>query len=113
VQQPRIYPFYTISKKVKFYDISNWLMIFQDYKNAEKYANISIKSDRFNAKAYVNKGNIEFSKGKFDEARDLYQEALIAESDCMEALYNLGLVLKKQVLLKCTCRLFRPFLGTI
>lgn len=33
-------------------------------------------------------------KEKYEEARELYQEALACESECVEALYNLGLVCK-------------------
>jgi intraflagellar transport protein 88 len=62
----------------------------KDLKNAEKYANHALKADRFNARALVNKGNCLFEKGKIEEAKDLYQEALTCEADCIEALYNLG-----------------------
>ncbi|PRP76921.1 intraflagellar transport protein [Planoprotostelium fungivorum] len=67
----------------------------QDYRNSDKYANIAIKADKYNANALVNKGNIYFVKKKLEQAKEMYQNAIDAESDCVEALYNLGLVHKK------------------
>jgi hypothetical protein len=52
---------------------------------------VAINTDRYNAKAHVNKANCVFVKGKLDEAKELYMEALSSESDCIEALYNLGM----------------------
>lgn len=50
----------------------------KDYKHAEKYANIAIKMDRYNAKAIVNKGNCLYVKGKMEEASDLYRVILFS-----------------------------------
>ena len=36
----------------------------RDYKQAEKYAEIAISNDRYNAKAITNKGNCYFQNGK-------------------------------------------------
>lgn len=62
----------------------------RDYQNAEKYADLGIKNDPYNAKAFVNKGNCMFVKNRFEEAKELYLKALSCESDCVEAVYNLG-----------------------
>lgn len=43
----------------------------------------------------MNKGNCVYTQGQYDRARDYYQEALVVEATCTEALYNLGLVHKK------------------
>ena len=45
--------------------------------------------------ALVNKGNVLFSRGEFEKAREFYQEALSVEATCCEALFNIGLVHKK------------------
>lgn len=66
-----------------------------EYKLADKYATIATKADRYNAKAYVNKGNCFYVRGRWDEAKEMYQEALSCEADCVEALYNLGLTCKR------------------
>ncbi|KAJ3053393.1 Intraflagellar transport protein 88, partial [Rhizophlyctis rosea] len=66
-----------------------------DYKQAEKYCDIAIASDRYNAKAQTNKGNCFFVKGTFDKAKEYYQEAISVDAACTEAMYNLGLVNKR------------------
>ena len=66
----------------------------QDYENADKYANIALEHDKYNAQALVNKGNCLMQQGKEEEARDSYLEAIGVEADCVEALFNLGLVSK-------------------
>jgi intraflagellar transport protein 88 len=63
-----------------------------DYAQAEKHADVAIKSDRYNAKALVNKGNCMYVSGEFARAREMYLEAVGVEADCIEAIYNLGLV---------------------
>jgi len=63
-----------------------------DYQQAEKHADIAIKSDRYNAKALVNKGNCLMVAGDNPRAREMYLEAVGVEADCIEAIYNLGLV---------------------
>jgi intraflagellar transport protein 88 len=50
-----------------------------------------MRSDRYNAKALVNKGNCLFVSGNYQGARDMYLEAVGVEADCIEAIYNLGL----------------------
>jgi intraflagellar transport protein 88 len=63
-----------------------------DFHQAEKHADAAIKSDRYNAKALVNKGNCLFVSGELSRAREMYLEAVGVEADCVEAIYNLGLV---------------------
>lgn len=65
-----------------------------EMKDAEKYADQAIESDRYNPHALVNKGNIYFKNSELEKARDYYQEALAIESGCVEGLYNLGLTYK-------------------
>jgi tetratricopeptide (TPR) repeat protein len=66
-----------------------------DYKNAEKYVDIAVNYDRYNAKALVNKGNCLYIRNDFMKAKENYLEAIGVEADCVEALYNLGYVNKK------------------
>jgi intraflagellar transport protein 88 len=63
-----------------------------DYNQAEKHSDIAIKADRYNAKALVNKGNCLLVSGELSRAREMYLEAVGVEADCIEAIYNLGLV---------------------
>lgn len=63
-----------------------------DYQQAEKHADIAIKADRYNAKALVNKGNCLYVSGELGRAREMYLEAVGVEADCVEAIFNLGLV---------------------
>merc|ERR1719262_974130 len=63
-----------------------------DHANAEKYADMAVKSDRYNARALVNKGNCMFMNDEFERAKEVYLEAIGVSADCLEAIYNLGLV---------------------
>ena len=63
-----------------------------DLAAAEKYADIAYQHDRYNAKALVNKGNCLAHKNEGDQAKQFYLEAIGVEADCVEAIYNLGLV---------------------
>merc|ERR1719502_1067103 len=63
-----------------------------EHANAEKYADIAVKADRYNAKALVNKGNCMFVNAEFERAKEVYLEAIGVSADCLEAIYNLGLV---------------------
>jgi len=63
-----------------------------EHANAEKYADIAVKADRYNARALVNKGNCMFMNDEFDRAKEVYLEAIGVSADCLEAIYNLGLV---------------------
>jgi intraflagellar transport protein 88 len=73
-------------------NISFLYFIEKDLKNAEKYADIAIKNDRYNAKALVNKGNCLFIREEYEAAKNYFLEAIGVEADCVEAIYNLGLV---------------------
>jgi len=64
-------------------------------RNAEKYANLAVQADRYNAKALVNKANYLFVKGALEQAKELFLEAIGVEADCVEAIYNLGLTNKR------------------
>lgn len=66
-----------------------------DLKNTEKYAELAVKADRYNAKALVNRSNYIFAKGDLEGAKELYLEAIGVEADCVEAIYNLGLANKR------------------
>eukprot|EP00438_Fugacium_kawagutii_P002816 Skav214102 [mRNA] locus=scaffold1185:208172:218049:- [translate_table: standard] len=63
-----------------------------EHVNAEKYADIAVKADRYNARALVNKGNCMFMNDEFERAKEVYLEAIGVSADCLEAIYNLGLV---------------------
>ena len=65
------------------------------YEQADKYANLAVRHDRYNAKALVNKGNCLFANGELEKAKELYLESIGVEADCVEAIYNLGIVSKK------------------
>jgi intraflagellar transport protein 88 len=62
-----------------------------DYNQAEKHADFAIKSDRYNAKGLVNKGNTLFMMGEYGKAKEYYLEAIGVEADCVEAIFNLGI----------------------
>merc|ERR1719163_2432906 len=66
-----------------------------DIGQADKYANLAVRHDRYNAKALVNKGNCLNEKGEPERAKELYLEAIGVEADCVESIYNLGLVNKR------------------
>ncbi|XP_045196090.1 intraflagellar transport protein 88 homolog isoform X2 [Mercenaria mercenaria] len=66
-----------------------------DLGQADKYAEVAMTADRYNPYALVNKGNVLYSKGDFEKAREFYREALQNDSSCVEALYNLGLTNKR------------------
>ena len=63
-----------------------------DYLQAEKHADQAIKSDRYNAKGLVNKGNCLYMAQEYVKAKEMYLEAVGVEADCIEAIFNLGLV---------------------
>lgn len=63
-----------------------------DYQNAERYADVAVKADRYNARALVNKGNCMFVQGEFERSKEVFLEAIGVSADCLEAIYNLGLV---------------------
>ena len=60
------------------------------YAAADKYAEIAINADRYNAHALVNKGNCLYMNGEYGKAADYYKDAMDIEASCVEAVYNLG-----------------------
>lgn len=67
-----------------------------DLTQASKYSAIAVKHDRYNARALVNMGNsLAESDADLERAKELYLEAIGVEADCLEAIYNLGLVNKQ------------------
>lgn len=73
---------------------------------ADKYANLAVRYQRYNAKALVNKGNCLFCQGELERAKELYLEAIGVEADCTEAIYNLGLVNKRMHLFQDALQAF-------
>lgn len=51
-------------------NISFLYFLENDVKNAEKYADMAITHDRYNAKALVNRGNCLFMKNEFLRAKE-------------------------------------------
>lgn len=76
-------------------NISFLYFLENDFRQAEKYAEMAINYDRYNAKALVNRGNCLYVKNEFLRAKEQYLEAIGVEADCIEALYNLAFVNKK------------------
>jgi len=62
-----------------------------DIERASEYADVALASNRYNAKALVNKGNCLFVNGDFTAAKDLYIEAIGIQTDSSQAIFNLGL----------------------
>ncbi|EFN77453.1 Intraflagellar transport protein 88-like protein [Harpegnathos saltator] len=67
-----------------------------DYDQAEKYGEAARNSDAYNAAAYVNLSACAIKKDEFNIARELLLCALETDASHVQALYNLGLVYKKQ-----------------
>jgi intraflagellar transport protein 88 len=63
-----------------------------DYEQSDRYADIAVKADRYNARALVNKGNCLFMSRNLERAKEVYLEAIGVTADCLEAIYNLGIV---------------------
>lgn len=76
-------------------NISFLYFLENDFKLAEQFADLAINHDRYNSKALVNKGNCLFINEDFDRAKEFFLEAIGVEADCIEAIYNLGLVYKR------------------
>jgi len=73
-------------------NLSSIYFLEQDYKQADEYANMAVQHTRYNASALVNKGNCLFAADDLDGARSVFLEAVGVQADCVEAIYNLGLV---------------------
>ncbi|CAF0836099.1 unnamed protein product [Adineta ricciae] len=67
----------------------------KDLNNAHKYADLALRSDKFNPSSLINKGNCCFAQDDYDKARYYYEEALNIDAGSVEALHNLILTLIK------------------
>jgi intraflagellar transport protein 88 len=76
-------------------NISFLYFMEKDYENADKYSLVATQHDRYNSKALVNRGNCFYMKNELESAKEHYLEAIGVEANCVEAIYNLGLVNKK------------------
>jgi len=76
-------------------NISFLYFLENDFKLAEQFSDLAIQHDRYNSKALVNKGNCLFINEDYDRAKEFFLEAIGVEADCIEAIYNLGLVYKR------------------
>ncbi len=65
-----------------------------DLKNANKYADLAVQTDKYNANALVNKGICHYLAKEYSDAKEYFMEALENEADCAQAMYNLGLTTK-------------------
>ncbi|KAK0182361.1 hypothetical protein PV327_000510 [Microctonus hyperodae] len=67
-----------------------------DYEQAERCGESARKADSYNSAAYVNLSACAIKKNELDRARELLLCALDSDASHVQALYNLGLVYKKQ-----------------
>ncbi|CAF3590022.1 unnamed protein product [Rotaria sordida] len=67
----------------------------KDLNNAHKYADLALKTDKFNPASLTNKGNCCYAQEDYDKARYYYEEALNIDAGSVEALHNLILTLMK------------------
>ncbi|XP_011637194.1 intraflagellar transport protein 88 homolog [Pogonomyrmex barbatus] len=67
-----------------------------DYDQAEKYGEAARNADAYNAAAYVNLSACAIKKDELNVARELLLCALETDASHVQALYNLGLVYKKE-----------------
>uniref|UniRef100_A0A7S2KRV1 UDP-N-acetylglucosamine--peptide N-acetylglucosaminyltransferase SPINDLY n=1 Tax=Leptocylindrus danicus TaxID=163516 RepID=A0A7S2KRV1_9STRA len=79
------------SKSMAATNLSLIYFLEGDYKAADEYADLAVRTNRYNSKALVNKGNCLFMTNECDDAKDMYLEAIGVQADCAEAIYNLGL----------------------
>lgn len=81
-----------VHKAMAATNLSYLYFIEGDTNQADKYASMAVRHQRYNAKALVNKGNCLYVKNECERAKELFLEAIGVEADCIEAIYNLGLV---------------------
>lgn len=81
-----------VHKAMAATNLSYLYFIEGDVTQADKYASLAVRHQRYNAKALVNKGNCLYVKNDCERAKELFLEAIGVEADCIEAIYNLGLV---------------------
>ena len=58
---------------------------------AEDYADSAVKTNPYNAKALVNKGNSFLIKSDFTSSKEIYLQAIGIHADCVQSIYNLEL----------------------
>lgn len=63
-------------------------------KNSILYADLALKNARYSARAFVNMGNCLYYRNEYEQAKELYLEAIGVHPNCVEALINLGLSAK-------------------
>uniref|UniRef100_UPI00358E98C6 intraflagellar transport protein 88 homolog isoform X2 n=1 Tax=Myxine glutinosa TaxID=7769 RepID=UPI00358E98C6 len=83
-------------KSVAATNLSFFYFLRNDLSSAERYADTAMNTDRYNPMALVNKGSCVMVGGDAVRAAEFFGEALRNDSSCTNALYNLGLVHKKQ-----------------
>ncbi|KAG6542585.1 hypothetical protein Mapa_016056 [Marchantia paleacea] len=66
-----------------------------DHINAEKHAELAVKTNSYNPCALVNHGNCLYSRDDVEGALARYTEAVEVEADCVEAIFNTGLSQKR------------------
>ncbi|PHJ22347.1 tetratricopeptide repeat-containing protein [Cystoisospora suis] len=71
-------------------------LLLNDVDEALRYADVALASDRYSASALVNKGCCLLLSGKQKDAKGFFLEALGLDAECVEALYNLGLLYKHE-----------------
>lgn len=64
-------------------NISFLYFLEKNYAEAEKYTDLAINHDRYNAQALVNKGNCLFTKNDFSRAKEHYLEAIGVDAACI------------------------------
>lgn len=84
-----------------------------DLSNAESYAKMASSADRYSARALVNEGNCAFARQRFEEARQLYLDAIQVEADCVEAIFNYALTCKRMSKYEEALRAFRKLLSIL
>ena len=75
-------------------NLSALLLAQDDYSQAEKYADLASKTDRFNTKALNNKAACRLKRGDLESSRSTLSDLILIDSLSFEALYNLALTYK-------------------
>ena len=65
-------------------------------ENAATYADLSVRANKYDARALVNRGVVSWRRGDVSGAQEMFEGAVRLEADCVEAVYNLGLVHKSR-----------------
>ena len=91
-------------------NLSAVLFLRKEIVHATELAEIAIKTNRYNVNAIVNRGNCYFSVKDYETAKDMYLEAIGVKANCIEAIYNLGLVNLRMDILDEALRAFEKLL---